>query len=345
MDLRDKKILITGASGSLGKQLIYHLTGMGIEPIAHCRQSSDTSYIDSHRLEKRLADIREREALPRLVAGVDAIIHTAAMVNFRKDQSDLFDRINVSAAVDLYRAARQAGVKRFVHVSSVVGIGAHPRQGKNGDIASRVVNEDFKFNLGKLKVPYIRSKRAAEVKLCRLAAEGGPELIIVNPSVIISPSRTGNDRAKAMKMFSRWFLPDYYNLVNMVDVRDVAPGIVAALQDGRPNERYILAGSNVAARDILLHVSANLGKVPHLVRMPGLLLRNAARFSFFWAKLTRRKRIPLYPDLVRMADYDWAYSSRKAREELGYKTRSIYTSLDDLLSNSFFDSWSKPAKG
>ena len=89
MDLTDQKILITGSTGGLGRQLIYHLTGLGIKPIAHCRKSSDTSYIDSQGLEKRFADLRNTESLPKLVEGVDVVIHAAAMVNFRKDPNSL----------------------------------------------------------------------------------------------------------------------------------------------------------------------------------------------------------------------------------------------------------------
>jgi dihydroflavonol-4-reductase len=343
--LNQKKILITGASGSLGKQLIYHLTGLGIKPIAHCRESSDTAYIDAHKLEKRFADLRDNKALEILVEGMDAVIHTAAMVNFRKDQATLFEAINTLATAGLFRAARTAGVRRFVHVSSVVGVGARLRRSdNNGDIVSRVVNEDYHYNLGDLNIPYIRSKREAEDKLRDLAAEAGPELLIVNPSIIVSPSRSGNDRAKAMKMLSRWIIPDYPNLINMVDLRDVAPGIVAALEKGRPGERYILAGSNLSVRDLLLHVSSNLSRVPHLVSFPRPLVSLFARLAVAWGKISGKSRIPFYPELVRMTDYDWAYSSRKARRELGYRTRSIYTTLDDLLDNHFTETWLRPSK-
>ncbi len=51
-----------------------------------------------------------------------------------------------------------------------------------------------------------------------------------------------------------------------------------------------------------------------------------------------------YPDLVKLMDYDWAYSLNKARTELGYKNRSIYTSLKELLNNDFTDTFMKPVR-
>ena len=86
MKLADQKILITGASGSLGKQLVYEFYRIGVKPICHVRETSNTGYIDSLKLEKRFADLRNREHLAKLVEGVDSVIHTAAWVNFRPVQ-------------------------------------------------------------------------------------------------------------------------------------------------------------------------------------------------------------------------------------------------------------------
>ena len=79
-------------------------------------------------------DMHSRDQLRRglsryfgLVEGVDAIIHTAAWVNFRQDRLTQFTGINTIAAVDLFKAARKAGVKRFLQISTVAAIGAHPR--------------------------------------------------------------------------------------------------------------------------------------------------------------------------------------------------------------------------
>ncbi|MDH4157915.1 MAG: hypothetical protein OEW00_11640, partial [candidate division Zixibacteria bacterium] len=77
-------------------------------------------------------------------------------------------------------------------------------------------------------------------------------------------------------------------------------------------------------------------------RIPRPFLDFLARASLWVAKLTGQGKISFYPDLVRMVDYDWAYSSRKARAELGYKNRSIHTSLNELLENDFTGTYLKP---
>jgi len=338
-------ILITGASGSLGKQLIYELTRQKIKPVAHVRKTSDTTYIDTVGLEKRIADLRNDTEAKNLVKGIDYIIHTAAWVNFRQDQLFEFTNINTSGAVGLFKAAQQAGVKRFVHISTITTIAAIPRSSNERDSiagAPALINEQSPFNLGHLRIPYIITKRAAEEELLKSAKSGKTELVIVNPSFIVAPSRTGDDRSKAMKKFPRLLVPDIPNRVNLVDIRDVVPGIISALRKGRPNERYILAGDNISIRDLILAISAIIGRVPHLVQIPRPALNFTAHCSMIGRKLLGKQKISFYPDIVRMLDFDWTYSSRKARRELDYQTRSIHITLNDLLNNNFVGTYAKP---
>jgi len=58
--------------------------------------------------------------------------------------------------------------------------------------------------------------------------------------------------------------------------------------------------------------------------------------------LRGKGKVSVYPDLVRLLDYDWAFSSNKARRELGYKNRPIHVTLEDLLTNNFVGSWMIP---
>ena len=345
MDLTGKTILITGASGSLGQQLIYEFTRRGIRPIAHVRETSDTKYIESLGLEKRTADLRNQDELDALAKGVDAVIHTAAWVDSRGDRLTQFTGINTFGAVNMYKAATKAGAKRFVHVSTVAAVGGLPRKSElNGSKpeVDQLVRESSPYNLGHLKIPYFQSKRAAEDELYKLAKDSATELVIVNPSIIVSPSSKGNDYERAAKYVNKWIVPELHNIMNVVDLRDVAPGVIGALERGRPNERYILAGDNMSAREMALALSVYTGKVPHLVRFPRILINYLARMVFFFQKLRGGRRISIYPDLVRLLEYDWAFSYRKAHEELGYNARSIHVTLSDLISDKFLGTYLRP---
>ena len=346
MDLTDKTILVTGASGSIGQQLLYEFSRRDIRPIAHVRESSDTSYIDSLGLEKRTADLRNQEQLDALVTGVDAVIHTAAWVSFRGDRLTQFPGINTFGAINMFQAAVKAGVRRFVHLSSVAAVGGLPRKSElNGSKpeVDQLVRENTPYNLGHLKIPYFQTKRAAEEELLKLAKDSATELVIVNPSIVVSPSSKGDDYQRAAKYVNKWIVPSLHNIMNLVDIRDVAPGVIGALEYGRPNERYILAGDNISARDLLLALSVYTGKMPHVMHIPRLFINYVTRSLYYLQRLTGRSKVTIYPDLVRLLDYDWAYSYRKAHEELGYNARSIHVTLSDLISDKFLGTYLRPA--
>lgn len=334
MNLAGKKILVTGAAGTLGGHIVRELCARGLGAVAHVRDGSDTTELDRLGIEKRSADLRDRPALDRLMIGIDAVVHCAAWVDFRADRLTQFAGTNTMGAIDMYESARRAAVARFVQVSTVGAVGARRRtNAPKGAWAGERVTEECEFNLGHLRVPYIMTKRAAEAELTQAASrDGAPELVIVNPSIVLSSALGGPGNAQIHRHFRRLWLPDFSNIVNIVDVRDVAAGTVAALERGRSGHRYILGGDDISVREVVLQVSQVLGRTPHLVRVPRFLIVLAAHLSVWWARLSGRGRVVLYPDLVKFLDYDWSYSSEKARTELGYRSRSVLISLAEFLN-------------
>jgi dihydroflavonol-4-reductase len=336
------QILLTGATGGLGRQLTYEMTRQGIRPVCLVRENSNTTYLDSFELEKRIGDVRRLDQLAAALKGIDVVIHCAAWVNFRQDRMTQFTGINVFGALNVYKAASAAGVKRFVQVSSVAAIGAVHRKTQSSTHPLGL-DEQAEFNLAHLQIPYILTKHAAEQELLMLAKPGRPELVMVNPSIMVAPSKTGDDRGKALKQYGRKFMPSVPNKVNLVDIRDVAPAIVSAIEKGRDRERYILGGENIAACDLLDRISKVLGKSPTKVPVPRWLLELAAQVSLGIHRFKGNSKLSFYPDLVKFLDYDWTYSSEKAKRELGFRPRPLDETIRDLLTNSFEGTFLKPA--
>ena len=342
-DLKEKKILVTGASGSLGSQILFELNKHNVKPIAHIRESSDTAYIDSLGLEKRVADLRRRDQMASLVEGIDYIIHTAAFVNFRADRLTQFTGLNTIGALDLFTAAKTSGVKRFIHVSTVGAVGGINRKENLKNLEDMLANEETKFNLDHLRIPYIMTKHAAEVELKKAHDKSSKtELIMVNPSIIVAPSRTEDDRVRALRLFGRLIFPEIPIRINMVDIRDVSRGIISALIKGENGHRYILGGDNITVRELALTSSAVLGKIPHMVRFPRGLYDFTSTVSYMWSKIFGRANVRYYPDVVKLLDYDWAYSSKKAHDRFGYNWRSLHTTLEDIMTNNMVGTFMKP---
>ncbi len=338
IDIKHSTILISGATGRIGSQLVFELDRKGVRPIAHVRKESDTGYIDSLGLEKRYADLRNESELQALVQGVDAIIHTAGMISWRGDRLTQFTGLNTFGATNLFRAAQQANVKRFVHVSTTGAVGGAPF---SDGTKPEPLTEETVYNLDHLRIPYLMSKHAAEVELLA-RANGRTELVIVNPSITLSPRKEGNDINQGIE-FLRWpLMPNFGNLINLVDLRDLAPGIIAALEKGRDKERYILGGDDITFRELVLTVSTLTHRTPHLIAPPRNWFRWYAQGKYLFDKAIGAGKIKVYPDLMRLLEYHWSVSSMKAHRELGYKFRSVHISLKDLLQGNFVGTYLRP---
>lgn len=110
-------ILVTGAAGTVGNYVVGLAEAAGHKIIATDLRAAGVRV--PVRGEVRPADLRDQAALPGLVRGCDAVIHTAATLDVGADTAELA-RVNTDAVVHLYNAARDAGVKRFVHMSDAI---------------------------------------------------------------------------------------------------------------------------------------------------------------------------------------------------------------------------------
>ncbi|MCH7689676.1 MAG: SDR family oxidoreductase, partial [candidate division Zixibacteria bacterium] len=231
-----------------------------------------------------------------------------------------------------------AGVKKFIHVSTVGAIGAAKLSEKEARCSEKTV-----YNLEGTKIPYLLTKHHAEIELLKLAEKSKTELIIVNPSIIIASKDSGlTGREYIKRLFSRFFLPEIPNLINLVDIRDVAVGTIAALRKGKRNERYILGGENITIRNLILMISAILGKAPHLISIPRPLMEVSVRMFFGILNLQNKGKSKISSGLINLLDYNWVYTSRKAHEELDYRTRSLQSSLREILQGSLKGTPSNP---
>ncbi len=336
-------ILITGASGNVGEQLVAALLQRDIRPIVQIRKTSDRRRLDPLNLETRVVDLRMPTEIASLCDGIDTVLHTVGWVNWQRGKTTQFTGINTFAAVDLYRRARDAKVKRFVHVSIATAVGAVPRSGRGSlEKEPPALSEDADYNLDQVRIPYLQSKRAAEIELLREAATGGPELVIVNPSLVLAPTRDGTDLERMRKLVDRFVFPQFRNWLNLVDVRDLAEGILAAAERGQPGSRYLLCGDNVTLQELILIVCRLAGKMPHLITPHPTLMRMSANLSLLWGQLFNRSVIRFYPELLKLLRYDYVYSITRAHRELGYSTRPLSTTLDNLAHSSFTGSLVRP---
>lgn len=319
---------LTGATGFLGLHAAIALHRQSADVVALVRPTSQRQRLTVAGIECRIASLDDLGGLTRGLAGCDLVLHVAGAVGFAGDwQSYVLG--NVQGTRYLLAAARAAGVRRVVHTSSIVAVGASTRPIS--------LNETALWNLGRFRVPYVTTKRQAE-EAALAANDGDLQVVVVNPSSVVGPDDyTGSEFGTLCQRFWKGRVPVHFGGGNnYVDVRDVAVGVLLAAELGRPGERYVLGGENRSYQAFFRELSTVARRKIPFVRLPSALapligcLHDRLR-------LFSGKRPYLSAEQARLAGLFFYYDSGKARRELGFSTRPLHESLAD--AHAF---WMKP---
>jgi len=179
---------VTGAYGLVGANLVRALLGQGVEVrVADVRRTDALDGLDVEHVE---ADVLDPKALAAAFDGADVVFHLAAIISIAGDPTGKVWEVNVDGPRNAGTAAREAGVERFVHCSSVHAFDLHT--------CGPSLDEDGPRTLGTHAPVYDRSKFAGEQAL-REAADDELDLVIVNPTGVIgihdhAPSSLENRR-------------------------------------------------------------------------------------------------------------------------------------------------------
>jgi dihydroflavonol-4-reductase len=315
--------LITGGCGFLGRHLVAELRARG----EHVRVI-DLAEPDGlpEEVDFRRGSILDQPALREAMAGARRVYHLAAIPHlWTRDKTD-FTLINEDGTKRVLQAALEAQVERVVHCSTEA-ILLPKRSGRD-----TLIDESASPAATDMPGPYTRSKHAAEQAALR-AAGGGLDVVVVNPTVPIGPGdRNRTPPAAMLAMFLAGQSPFFLDCVlNLVDVRDVAAGMASAAERGRPGERYILGGENIALRDLLKLLEQVSGRRMPKRALPAPVAIAAAAIAEWAAdRVTHRKPVATREG-VRLALRSAPFDNRKARTELGYAPRPIQDALTETV--------------
>lgn len=294
-------ILVTGATGFIGKALVAQLVEQGFNVRAMVRDALPAQ----KGVEYYVADVTESGQLELACWGVDCVIHLAgrAHVIHETDGSPLqeFRRVNVEGTLNLARAACQANVPRFIFVSSI-GV-----NGDNTDIT--LLNEN---SPARPHADYALSKLEAEQGLMSLCNEVPMQWVIIRPPMVIDAQAPGNF-ARLLKLVNR-ALPLPFGLVrnrrSLVSLRNLVDLLERSItHPAAANEIFLAAdGDDVSTADMVRALARGMEKPARLIPLPLVLLRAAC--SVF-----RQKR--LYNQLYGSLQID----AGKARRLLNWKPR------------------------
>jgi dihydroflavonol-4-reductase len=322
-----KSVLITGATGFLGRHLVEQLRIA--EPDSRmrilCRGASPLD--NDSQFEVLRGDVTTRDAVMRAAKGVSEIYHLAGVVSRNPRKRWLLYQTHVEGTRNVCEAARQHDVQKIVHVSSsgTIAVSKGPTvHDENSGYKHEIVGA----------WPYYLSKIFAEKLAFAYWAQYQLPIVVVNPSLLLGPGDDRHSSTYDVALFLRGQIPAVpLGGLNFLDARDAAAGLIAAMHNGRPGERYLLGGPNWSFRDFLDHLSEVSG-----VRPPAL--QPSLGLSLASAHLLRRlmplvgKSFPLDDESIKMSSLFWYCDSTKARKELGFQARDPVETLRETVRYS-----------
>jgi len=181
--------------------------------------------------------------------------------------------------------------------------------------------------------PYTRSKLLAERLAMEAAASGFP-VVIGSPTMPIGPHDHNLTPPTAMiRRFLGKRFQFYLDFVlNLVDVRDVAAGLILTMERGKVGQRYILGGESIPLKKLLQYVAAISGRDSLRVPVPGQLAEVTAAIMEFMADHVTRTPPSATAEAVRIALRSTALSTERAQRELGYAPRPIESALRETIA-------------
>ena len=304
----NKKVLVTGATGFTGGYLAEELANRGYTVRALSLPEQDISKLNKLGIEVVTGDLTKKETLAYAVKDIDVVYHIAAIYREQNVPNHYFFDVNVGGTRNLLESALEAGVKRFVHCSTV---------GVQGEIKDPPAKENAPYNPGDV---YQRSKVEGEKLALEFFSENDIEGVVFRPVGIFGPGDM-----RFLKIF-KWVNSGKFRMIgngevlyHLTYVKDLVEGIILCGEKKEAvGEVFTLGGREYVTLNEFVKLLSEVLDVPEpKSRIPVWPVWSAAVLC---EALCYPLKIqpPIYRRRMDFFTKDRAFDISKAREMLGY---------------------------
>jgi dihydroflavonol-4-reductase len=259
------KVLITGADGFLGNNIVRELLLRKIEVTAFIQRKSPVTTLDKLPITKIYGDILEASEVAAAAKDCDYIIHAAANTNIWPQRSEIIRKVNFEGAVNVINAALKENVNRLVAIGTATSFGYGTKQ-HPGD-------ENSPSKSAKFGLDYIDSKLEAQEIILKSVKDKGLDAVILNPTFMLGSYDTKPSSGALLLALYNGDVPGYTSGgKNFVYVKDVAVAACNALTKGRSGECYLMAKENLSYKEFNQLVANVLSVKPPRIKIPNLLI-------------------------------------------------------------------------
>lgn len=327
-------ILVTGATGILGRVIVLELLSQGHKVRAAKREMSSIEEVRKSfhyytenpneyfkKIEWVNLDFEDSFSLKRALEGVEEVYHCAAKVSFNPAQKKEIYHTNIEGTKQLLYACEISSVKNFCFISSIAVLDTYNEQGE--------LDEDSEFNPKIEHSAYAKSKHFSEMEVWRASAEG-LNVVVLNPGVIIG---SGNWKSSSGEMFATYLKNPFSTggSTSFVDVRDVAKIATTLMEKKIFGERFILISENKNFSETANFLRQKIGK-PKVKIIPKGVLQVGSVFNFLLGWLIPSLRMANKTNIEAITSHN-TVSNEKIKSRLDFHFIPVNESLDFHFKN------------
>ncbi|GHO92133.1 dihydroflavonol-4-reductase [Reticulibacter mediterranei] len=322
------KAFVTGSTGLLGNNLVRLLVEQGheVKALARSRKKAELLFagLDVDIVEGDMLDI---PGFAAAMEGCEVLFHAAAYFRDYYQPGDhwkLLDAINIQGTHTLLIEAERHGIQRVIYTSSSTVIGAQP-SGQDAD-ESTPSGQETQWNL------YAKSKLLAEKAVYQFLQNHSLPVVLILPALMFGPGDIGPTSTGLMvQNFIARKIPGIIDAgFSVVDARDVAQAMLAAVEKGKSGERYIVGGRYLDMAEIFQKLEQASGVPSPRRTLPYSVTLIIAWLSETIARITHQTTL-MTRDSVRTSHLKRRVSSQKALHELGIIFRPVEETLRDEI--------------
>ena len=320
------KVFVTGATGFIGKNTVKCLIESGHECICLVRSTSKKDALEKIGCQFVNGDITDRESLTKGLQGCEAVINLANLYSYWEPDVSLYEKINIDGTRNVMESALASGMKKVVHVSSLV------TWGRTSDVP---FNEESP--IGEHTSEYARTKYEGDKVAWELYETKGLPLVMIYPCAVLGaddPKITG-DTVRLLIERKMPIRGMESAVTTWVHVKDVAESIVRALEKvGNIGEGYIIGKEQFSMGQFNKAVSEISGVPLPFLSIPNTMVKFNAFFLTSLANLTKRPPVwGLSTDLVRNLLTGFRADGSKSERELVISYTPVYKAIEECVES------------
>jgi dihydroflavonol-4-reductase len=317
------KVVVTGATGHIGINVIRALHEKGFEVWANNRNSQKVAAIQLPPISWIHGDIMDQAFLNKAFEGAAVVVNLAGRISIDGDPHGKVMKTNIQGPANVAEACLQSKVKKLIHFSSIHAYKFSAKDPVINENSPRADETCFKYD---------QSKMGGE-RAVQKAVERGLDAVILNPTAVLGPynywhSFTG-------QLFKDLYLGRLPALAsasfNWVDARDLADATISAIEKGATGESYILSGHGLDIATIARWVHEFGGKKPPMITVSLGAAKFGLPFLSLFSSLTGNPPLFTRESLATLANYNGNISNEKARAHLDFNPRPIKVTIKDSI--------------